>query len=61
MWQILTRMTILRTFLSVDDVQVVGELNSSQDGVVVTGGGCSPCLTAGHGNCTKVMKTYETQ
>ena len=38
-----------------DKVMIAGELNSSQDGVVVMGGGISPCLTAGHGNCPKII------
>ena len=42
-----------------DDVIIAGECSSSQDGVVVVGGGISPCHTAGHGNCPKVLLTYE--
>ena len=33
-----------------------GKINSSQDGVVVNKDGLSPCHTAGHGNCPKVVE-----
>ena len=33
-----------------------GKINSSQDGVVVNKDDLSPCHTAGHGNCPKVME-----
>jgi DNA (cytosine-5)-methyltransferase 1 len=36
-------------------VMKVGNLNSSQDGVVVSPDGISPCHTAGHGNTPKVL------
>lgn len=37
-------------------VQRQGEVNSSQDGVVVSSDGISPCHSAGHGNCPKVIE-----
>ncbi len=43
-----------------DGAVVVGSVNSSQDGVVVSGGGQSPWLMAGHGNCPKVAVVFET-
>ena len=33
-----------------------GRVNSSQDGVVVSAEGISPCHSAGHGNCPKVIE-----
>lgn len=33
---------------------IIGRINSSQDGVVVDSGGKSPCHTSGHGNVPKV-------
>ena len=33
-----------------------GKLNTSQDGIVVTQNSLSPCHTAGHGNCTKIIE-----
>lgn len=33
-----------------------GRVNSSQDGVVVSPEGVSPCHSAGHGNCPKVIE-----
>lgn len=38
-----------------DTVVVIGSINSSQDGVIVSIMGCAPCLTSGHGNCPKVV------
>lgn len=35
----------------------VGKLNSSQDGIVVSGDGIAPTHTAGHGNTPKVLET----
>lgn len=35
-------------------VNVVGKINSSQDGVVVSTDGISPTHTSGHGNCPKI-------
>ena len=43
-----------------DDVVVLGKVSSSQDAVVVSGGGVSPCHTSGHGNCPKVAVVIET-
>lgn len=37
----------------------VGRVNTSQDGVVVSRDGLSPCHTAGHGNEPKIIE-YET-
>ena len=37
-----------------NNVHVVGKINSSQDGVVVSEHGKAPVLTAGHGNCPKI-------
>ena len=37
-------------------VQRRGNVNSSQDGEVVSTEGLSPCHTAGHGNCTKIIE-----
>lgn len=37
-------------------VQRAGRVNSSQDGEIVTTDGLSPCYTAGHGNCPKVIE-----
>ena len=39
-----------------DRVIILGKVNSSQDGVIVDGGGISPCLTSGHGNCPKILE-----
>lgn len=36
-------------------IEICAKINSSQDGVVVSGGGISPTHTAGHGNTPKVM------
>ena len=33
----------------------IGEINSSQDGVIVHWDGLAPTLTAGHGNCPKIV------
>ena len=33
-----------------------GQINSSQDGMIVSKEGLSPCHTAGHGNCPKVIE-----
>lgn len=38
-----------------DIVIVIGKVNSSQDGVIVSSSGCVPCLTSGHGNCPKII------
>lgn len=35
---------------------IIGKLNSSQDGVVVSPDGIAPTHTAGHGNCPKVIQ-----
>lgn len=37
---------------------IVGKVNSSQDGAVCHRNAVVPCLTSGHGNCPKVI-TYE--
>jgi DNA (cytosine-5)-methyltransferase 1 len=37
-------------------VDIIGKINSSQDGVVVNPDGISPTHTAGHGNCPKIFK-----
>lgn len=37
---------------------VVGHINSSQDGAICHFGSIVPCLTSGHGNCPKVI-VYE--
>jgi len=37
-------------------VVLVGKINSSQDGLIVSEQGKAPTLTAGHGNCPKVGK-----
>ena len=50
----------LKASLCRDSVIYAGSINSSQDGVVVMPWGCSPCHTAGHGNCPKVVLPYET-
>jgi hypothetical protein len=42
-----------------DQVIVLGEVSSSQDGVIVSPYGISPCHTAGHGNCTKILIEYD--
>lgn len=34
---------------------IVGKINSSQDGVIVHINSIVPCLTSGHGNCPKVV------
>ena len=34
---------------------IVGKINSSQDGVIVHVNSIVPCLTSGHGNCPKVV------
>ena len=39
-------------------IHVAGKINSSQDGVVVFTDGCTPCHTAGHGNCPKIIIEY---
>lgn len=44
---------------SVDEVQIFGCVNSSQDGIIVKIDGVSPCHTAGHGNCQKVVIVIE--
>ena len=46
-----------------DDVfdNVVGSINSSQDGVIVHSDGFAPCLTSGHGNCPKIIEIYEIE
>ncbi len=50
----------LKTSLSAsDEVVVAGKVSSSQDGIVVKGGGISPCHTAGHGNCPKILVIIE--
>jgi len=38
-----------------NDVEIVGILSSSQDGVICDPEGISPCHTAGHGNCPKII------
>lgn len=43
--------------VGLDDV--VGKINSSQDGVIVHMDAIAPCLTSGHGNCPKVVEIYE--
>ena len=53
--------TILKTSLSLsDEVIVAGRISSSQDGIVVMGG-ISPCHTAGHRNCPKIVVVIESQ
>lgn len=42
-------------------VQLVGKVNSSQDGVVVSVDGVAPTHTAGHGNCPKILEDYEQE
>jgi len=39
----------------------LGKINSSQDGVIVYEWSVAPCLSAGHGNCPKVVLLYETE
>lgn len=39
----------------------LGKINSSQDGVVVYEWSVAPCLSAGHGNCPKVVLLYEPE
>ena len=51
--------SVMTLRISSSEVERAGELNSSQDGLVVMGGGISPCLTAGHGNCPKVLVIIE--
>lgn len=34
---------------------IVGHINSSQDGAICHIGAIVPCLTSGHGNCPKVI------
>ncbi|MEF9984193.1 MAG: DNA (cytosine-5-)-methyltransferase [Oscillospiraceae bacterium] len=43
------------------NVNVVGRISSSQDGVVVSPDGLSPTHTAGHGNCPKILENKVTQ
>lgn len=43
------------------NVKVVGALNSSQDGIVVSSDGVSPTHTAGHGNCPKIIEENKVQ
>lgn len=38
---------------------IVGKINSSQDGVIITMNSLVPCLTSGHGNCPKIV-IYES-
>lgn len=42
-------------------VRKVGQLNSSQDGVVVSPNGIAPTHTAGHGNCPKILENKIVQ
>lgn len=44
-----------------DKVIILGKMNNSQDGVIVDGGGISPCLTSGHGNCPKIVEYEENR
>lgn len=37
---------------------IVGHINSSQDGAIIHKRAIVPCLTSGHGNCPKVI-VYE--
>lgn len=37
-------------------VHKVGRVNESQDGIIVDADGCSPCHSAGHGNCPKIKE-----
>ena len=37
-------------------IHKVGEVNSSQDGVIISSQGVAPCHSAGHGNCPKVIE-----
>lgn len=39
----------------------LGKINSSQDGVIVYEWSVAPCLSAGHGNCPKVVLLYEAE
>ena len=55
MERLITKTSLLHS----DEVEVAGRVNSSQDGIIVRGGGISPCLTAGHGNCPKVVVIIE--
>lgn len=41
--------------VTTDGVVVIGSVNSSQDGVIVSWAGSAPCLTSGHGNCPKII------
>lgn len=38
---------------------VVGYINSSQDGAICHRGSIVPCLTSGHGNCPKIIYTED--
>lgn len=49
----------IRMFGDVEMDDVVGKINSSQDGVIVHMDAVAPCLTSGHGNCPKVVELYE--
>ena len=40
---------------------VLGKINSSQDGVIIYEWSVAPCLTSGHGNCPKVVLIYDTE
>ena len=42
-----------------DEVIIRGKLSTSQDAAVVSPYGISPCHTAGHGNCTKILIEYD--
>ena len=43
-------------------VILIGKINSSQDGVIISTGGGSPCHTSGHGNTPKILEiVYEQQ
>lgn len=39
----------------------LGKINSSQDGVIIYEWSIAPCLSAGHGNCPKVVLTYDIE
>ena len=45
----------------VAEVQTVGRINSSQDGIVIDPNGISPTHTAGHGNTPKVIVREATK
>ena len=55
---VMAKSTLRTSLLLSDDVIVAGRISSSQDGIVVRGG-ISPCHTAGHGNCPKIVVVIE--